>query len=511
LLRTPLRSWTAAALVAAALVLAACGGSSTKSSDSGDGSGGRAPTSIVYGLAAEPANLDFTTTDGAAIPEAMLYNVYEGLVKVDQQGDIKPSLAKSWKVSDDGKTYTFELQPNVKFSNGSAFDAEAVKFSIERVQSDDWKISLKTYMDVVRSVKVNSPTQVEVTLKQPSNNWLFQMTTRIGAMFSPDGVDDLANKPVGTGPYVLDRWVRGDSVRLKANPDYWGEQPAMKQVTLKYFKDATALNNALLSGAIDVIGTVQAPDTLSQFESDDRFQVIEGTTNGELTMALNNGKGPMADKKIRQAVSHAIDRKAVMDAAWAGRGELIGTMDVPTDPWYEDLTSISKYDPEEAKRLLAEAGKPKLTVRFRVPNLPYAVAPAQVVKSQLAKVGITANIDVLEFPARWLDEVFTKKNYDMSIVSHVEPRDIFTFANPDYYWSYDNKKVQDLLASGDAGTPEEQIADTKAAARILAEDAAAYWLYDLPNLIVAKKGIEGLPKNTVAEALDLSTITRSGT
>ncbi|MEA2176763.1 MAG: peptide/nickel transport system substrate-binding protein, partial [Solirubrobacteraceae bacterium] len=304
MLRTPLRSWTAAALVAAALVLAACGGSSTKSSDSGDGSGGRAPTSIVYGLAAEPANLDFTTTDGAAIPEAMLYNVYEGLVKVDQQGDIKPSLAKSWKVSDDGKTYTFELQPNVKFSNGSAFDAEAVKFSIERVQSDDWKISLKTYMDVVRSVKVNSPTQVEVTLKQPSNNWLFQMTTRIGAMFSPDGVDDLANKPVGTGPYVLDRWVRGDSVRLKANPDYWGEQPAMKQVTLKYFKDATALNNALLSGAIDVIGTVQAPDTLSQFESDDRFQVIEGTTNGELTMALNNGKGPMADKKIRQAVSH---------------------------------------------------------------------------------------------------------------------------------------------------------------------------------------------------------------
>jgi peptide/nickel transport system substrate-binding protein len=497
-------------LAVAAIAASACGGSSTKG-DAADSSGGQAETSIVYGLAAEPANLDFTTTDGAAIPEAMLYNVYETLAKVDQNGDIKPSLAKSWKISEDRRTYTFELQPNVKFSNGSPFDAEAVKFSIERVKSDDWKISLKTYMDVVRSVEVNSPTEVEVTLKQPSNNWLYQMTTRIGAMFSPDGVDDLANKPVGTGPYVLDRWVRGDSVRLKANPDYWGKQPPLKQVTLKYFKDATALNNALLSGAIDVIGTVQAPDTLSQFENDDRFQVLEGTTNGELTMALNNKKGPMSDKRIRRALSHAIDRKAVMDAAWGGRGELIGTMSAPTDPWFEDLTSVSKHDPAEAKRLLAEAGKPRLTVRFRVPNLPYAVAPAQVVKSQLAKVGITANIDVLEFPARWLDVVFTKQDYDMSIVSHVEPRDIFTFANPEYYWGYDNKRVQDLLARGDAGTPEQQIADTKAAAKILAEDAAAYWLYDMPSLIVAKKGIEGLPKNTVSEALDLSNISRPGT
>lgn len=492
-----------------AISLAACGGSS--SSGGSGGGGGGASTSLKVGFAAEPETLDFSTTDGAAIPEAMLVNVYEGLVKLDGNGKIQPLLAKSWDLSKDRKTYTFDLQEGVKFSNGAPFDAEAVKFSIERVQSPAWKISLKSYMDVVKKVKVVSPTKVEVTLKQPSNNWLFQMTTRIGAMYAENGVDNLATKPVGTGPYVVKRRVRGDSIVLAPNPDYWGTKPAMQDVTLKYFKDATALNNAMLSNAIDVIADVQAPDSLGQFDDKNRFQVSVGTTNGEITMALNNASGPMKDIKIRQAVRSAIDRKAVVKAAWAGYGPVIGSMVPPTDPWYEDLTGVTPYNPEKAKQLLAEAGKPKLNVRFRVPNLPYAIAPAQVVKSQLAKVGITANIDVLEFPARWLAEVFTKHDYDMSLIEHVEPRDIVTFGNPDYYWGYDNKQVQDLLAKADAGTEAEQVTDMKQVARKLAEDAAAEWLYVLPSIEVSAKGITGLPKNRISESFDLTTIKRSDT
>jgi peptide/nickel transport system substrate-binding protein len=494
-----------AAVVAGMLVLllAACGGEGSQS-----GGEGGASTSVKIGLSAEPENLDFTTTDGAAIPEALLVNVYEGLVKLDENGDIQPLLAKSWKVSKDRRSYDFRLQEGVKFTNGDAFDAEAVKFSIERVKSDAWKISLKQYMDVVDSVRVLSPTRVKVVLKQPSNNWLFQMTTRIGAMFSPNGVGELATKPIGTGPYVLKRWTRGDAIVLAQNPDYWGKRPAMQAVTLRYFKDATALNNALLSGAIDVINDIQAPDSLGQFTSDDRFQLIEGTTNGEITMALNNGSGPMKDERIRQAVSMGLDREAILKTAWAGRGQVIGSMVPPTDPWYEDLTDVNPYDPERARALLAQAGASDLKLRFRVPNLPYAVAPAQVVKSQLAKIGVTANIDVLEFPARWLSEVFTKADYDMSIVQHVEPRDIYTFGNPDYYWRYDSPEVQALLASADAGTEDQQIADLKQAARKLAEDAAAIWLYVFPNITVADTDIGGLPKNRVSESLDLTTITR---
>ena len=227
------------------------------------------PSPRAIGFTAEPANLDFTTTDGAAIPEALLVNVYEGLVKIDQTtGEIVPLLAESWAVSDAGRTYDFMLREGVTFSNGEEFTADDVKFSIERVQSDDWTISLKSGMDVVESVEVVSPTHARVVLAEPSNGWLFRMTTRIGAMFDPSGVDDLANQPVGTGPYVLEEWNRGDSLVLTANEKYWGEPPAIETVTLRYFGDPSAANNALLTGDIDVIGTVQAPESLDQFAGD---------------------------------------------------------------------------------------------------------------------------------------------------------------------------------------------------------------------------------------------------
>ncbi|WP_166348356.1 ABC transporter substrate-binding protein [Phytoactinopolyspora limicola] len=478
--------------------------------DPGDDTPAGEPTALTVGFTAEPANLDFTTTDGAAIPEALLVNVYEGLVKLDQDtGEIVPLLAESWEVSEDRTIYDFTLREGVTFSNGEEFTADDVKFSIERVQSDDWSVSLKSGMDVVDEVEVVSPTEVRVVLTEPSNNWLFRMTTRIGAMFTPTGVDDLANEPVGTGPYVVDTWNRGDSIVFAANDDYWGDAPAIDTVTLRYFADPTAANNAMLTGDIDVIGTVQAPEALDQFENEDRFQVIEGTTNGEVTLAFNNESGPMSDVRVRQAVKHAIDREALLETAWAGRGYLIGSHVPPTDPWYEDLTGMYPYDPDRAQDLLADAGAEGVTLRFRIANLPYAVAAAQVVASQLADVGITAEIEPLEFPARWLDEVFTNADYDMSIVAHVEPRDIGIFGDPDYYFRYDNEELRDLLTAADAGTPEEQIASMQDAARLLAEDAVADWLFLLPNLIVAADDVTGLPENRVGESFDLTAISRS--
>ncbi|HEX5995699.1 MAG TPA: ABC transporter substrate-binding protein [Jiangellales bacterium] len=503
-----------AVVVLAALVLTGCGAGSgaeqeADPTDSASEPAPSEPSTLAIAFTAEPANLDFTTTDGAAIPEALLVNVYEGLVKIDQStGEIIPLLAESWEVSDDGRTYDFVLREGVTFSNGEEFTADDVKFSIERVQSADWKISLKSGMDVVESVEVVSPTHARVVLAEPSNGWLFRMTTRIGAMFDPSGVDDLANQPVGTGPYVLEEWNRGDSLVLTANENYWGEPPAIETVTLRYFGDPSAANNALLTGDIDVIGTVQAPESLDQFAGDDQLQIIQGTTNGEVTLSFNNESGPMSDIRVRQAVKYAIDHEALLETAWAGRGFLIGSHVPPTDPWYEDLTGRYPYDPDRARALLAEAGQEDLTLRFRIANLPYAVASAQVIASQLAEVGITAEIEPLEFPARWLEEVFTNADYDMSIVSHVEPRDTGIFGNPDYYFRYDSQQVRDLLAQADTGTPDEQVDAMKQVARTIAEDAAADWLFLLPNLIVATADVQGLPQNRVSESFDLTAISR---
>jgi peptide/nickel transport system substrate-binding protein len=494
-------------LLAGALLAAGCSAGSTASPGAAPG-GPDAPLRI--GLTAEPANLDFTRTDGAAIPEALLVNVYEGLVRLNQQtGEIEPALAESWTVSPDGLVYDFTLRDGVTFSNGEPFTADDVKFSIERVKSDAWTVSLKSGMGAVSGVEVVSPTHARVTLSQPSNSWLFRMTTRIGAMFDPSGVGDLANAPVGTGPYTVSEFRRGDALVLTRRDDYWGEKPAIAQVDLQYFKDATAAVNALLTDGIDVIGTVQAPEALAQFEGDSRFQVIEGTTNGEVTLAMNNATGPTSDVRVRRAIAMAIDHEAVLNTAWAGRGALIDTMVPPTDPWYQPLPDVTPYNPDAARALLAEAGTPNLSLRMRIANLPYAVASAQVVQSQLAAVGIQTQIEPLEFPARWLEQVFREADYDLSIVAHVEPRDIRTFGDPKYYWRYDNPEVQRLLADSETGSQEQQVTDLQQVGRLIADDAAADWLFLLPNLIVADTDVKGLPQNRIGEALDLTALSRA--
>ncbi|NUP80153.1 MAG: ABC transporter substrate-binding protein, partial [Nonomuraea sp.] len=330
------------------LVTAACGGGDS----GGPGTGGTPKAqSLSVGFVAEPANLDFTATEGAAIPQALLVNVYEGLVKLDQDGSIKPLLAEKWTVSDDRKTYTFTLRKGVKFSGGAPFTADDVVFSLGRVKTD-WKLKIKSQFDVIDKVDKTDDTTAVVTLKQPSNGFLYALATRLGAMFSRTGVADLANKPVGTGPYTLGSWKRGESIQLAANPSYWGTKPPLSAITLKYFKDATAMNNALLTGGIDVISSVQAPESLQQFADPNRFQTVEGTTNGEVVLSMNNARPPFDDVKARQAVRYAIDHKALLETAWAGRGQLIGSMVPPTDPWYEDRTGDYPYDPAKAKELL---------------------------------------------------------------------------------------------------------------------------------------------------------------
>ncbi|MDW6056936.1 ABC transporter substrate-binding protein [Streptomyces sp. FXJ1.4098] len=492
----------------ASLLLAACSAGST-ADGGGGGKSGKTDDALKIGLNAEPANLDITKTAGAAIPQALLYNVYENLVKVDQSGKIQPQLAKSWSLSKDRKTYTFQLVKDAKFSSGAPFTAEDAKFSIERVKSD-WTIAQKSQMDVVDTVQAVSPTELKVTLKEPSNDWLYRMTTRVGVMFSRTGVSKLATAPVGTGPYEVKKWTRGDSITLARRDGYWGSEPHFASVTLKYFKDPTAMNNALLTGTINVIGTMQTPDSLDRFANNSTYKVIEGTTNGEVLLSFNNGSGPLKNLKARQAVRYAIDHKALLDTCWAGRGKLIGSMVPPTDPWYQDLSNQYPYDRDKAKKLLKESGEAGSTLRLRIPTLPYATACGTVVKSQLEQAGFKVKLDQLEFPAAWLSTVFKNGDYDMSIISHLEPRDMQTvFGDKSYYTHYDNPEFRALLKKADRGTQKEQITAMREAARLLSKDAAADWLFLLPNLMVADKDITGLPVDNVSESLDLTGLGRS--
>ncbi|MGW0176203.1 ABC transporter substrate-binding protein [Rhodococcus sp. NPDC003322] len=469
------------------------------------GTGG--PDTLTVALTAKPDNLDFTRTAGAAIPQALLDNVYEGLVRLDDSGAIVPLLADSWTVSPDRTVYEFALHPDVSFSNGAPFTSDDVKFSIDRVKSD-WTANTPGAMAVVDRVETPRPDLARVVLSRPSNEWLFAMTGPIGAMFSPTGVAQLASTAIGTGPYTVSRWNPGSELQLSVNRRYWGPEPAMKQVRLRYFADATAQANALRSGGVDVIFGLGAPQLLGQFTADPRFTVKQGTTNGEVVLSMNGSVAPFDDIRVRRAVMYAVDRKAVRDTAYAGYGELIGSMVPPTDPWFEDLTGVYPFDPDRARALLAEAGTPNPAVRFDVPNLPYATASAQVVASQLQQVGFRVQINPVEFPAVWLDQVFTRHDYQMSVIQHSEPHDIVTFGNPKFYWGYDNPAVTALLAEADAADTADHVAKMRQVARTITDDAAADWLFLFPLLVVADSDLTGLPRNATSLAMDLSRVRR---
>ncbi|MCI4011457.1 ABC transporter substrate-binding protein [Brevibacterium sp. ZH18] len=495
-MKTPrFKMWVAAA-AASSLFLTAC---SAGASDSGESA---KKDSMTIAFTAEPANLDFTSTSGVAIPEALMENVYESLVRVDGDGEIQPALAKDWDISDDRKTYTFHLQDGVKFSDGSDLTSEDVKFSYERVQKD-WKNALKSKMDIVDSIKTPDDLTVEIALKKPSNTWLFNLTSLVGAVFDTQGTGDLSNTAIGTGPYAIEKFTRGQSIDFAARDDYWGEKPKVKNVEFKYFKDAVSASNALKSGEIDVVSNLQAPELAGEFQSKD-YQIISGTTNGEVVLSMNNAKGIFKDKKAREAVMYAVDRKAVLDTAWAGYGELIGSMVPPTDPYYEDLTGVWKYDPQKAKDLVSEAGIAGEKFTFTVPNLPYAKAISEIVSSQLEAVGLKADIKTQEFPAVWLDKTFTKHDFDMSVINHAEPRDILTVFSKDYYIGYDDSKIKKIAEKADTGTEEEYISGMKDIAKTITDDAASDFLFLFPNLVIAKSDVSGIPANRVSDAFRIA-------
>lgn len=487
--------WVAAA-AALTLVLSAC---SAGASDPGSD---EQRDSMAIAFTAEPVNLDFTSTSGVAIPEALMENVYESLVRLDESGEIQPALAEDWTVSEDRKTYTFTLREGVKFSNGADLTSEDVKFSYERAKNE-WTNALGAKMDVVDSIATPDDSTVEITLATPSNQWLFNLTTLIGAVFDTEGTEDLANEAIGTGPYAIEKFTRGQSIDFVARDDYWGEAPAVKNVEFKYFTDAVSAANALKSGEIDVVSNLQAPELAGDFQSAD-YQIISGTTNGEVVLTMNNADGIFKDKRAREAVMYAIDRKAVLDTAWAGYGELIGSMVPPTDPYYEDLTGVWPYDPKKAKQLIDDAGLTGEEFTFTVPNLPYAKAISEIVSSQLSEGGLTAKIETQEFPAVWLDKTFTKHEYDMSVINHAEPRDILTVFSSDYYTGYDDAKIRELAEKADTGTEEEYISGMKDIARTITEDAAADFLFLFPNLVVAKADVAGIPVNRVSDAFRIA-------
>ncbi len=453
---------------------------------------------VVIGAVIEPTTLDITGAAGAEIPQLLLGNVYEGLLQITDRGSIRPALASTYSVSKDGKTYTFNLK-SARFHDGSRMTANDVVWSLRRLIDPNSPVTpdLKGQFDRIASIKSSGPSTVVVTLKTRDNDFEFNLTQRGGAIFKA-GTSSFASKANGTGPYRLKSWNRGTSVTLERNEQYHGTKAKTKTVVFRYILDSTALSNAMLSGQIDIMTTVQSPELLDVFRQRKNLKVYSGSTTFEVTMGMNNSRAPLNNVKVRQAIRQAIDKRALVKTAWAGYGLRIGSFVPPTDPWYENLANRYPYDLAKSRQLLAEAGYPNgFNLTLDVPGIPYATASQEFIAASLAKVGIKVTIRPVSFP-EWISRVFLQADYDLTIIAHVEPNDMAIYANPNYYFRFDNAQYRNLLTEArEAETKLARNAAMRRAARILADQHVSDWLWLLPNIQVAKYNVTGFPMRAI--------------
>ncbi len=466
-----------------------------------------AKSDITVAMQLEPPHLDPTSAAAGAIDSVLYSNVFEGLTRFMGDGSVVPGLAKSWDISEDGLTYTFKLHSGVTFHDGTTMDAEDVKFSLDRINAEDSANAQKALYSAISEVNVIDPTTVEVKLSEPNGNMLFNLAWGDAVIVAPESIDNIKQLPIGTGAFKFTSWTQGDNIVIEKNPNYWGKPAELEMATFKFISDPTAAFASMMAEDVDVFVGFPAPENLPQFEADPRFQVLVGSTEGETILAMNNKQPPFDNKTVREAVAHAIDRQAIIDGAMFGYGTPIGTHFAPHNPAYVDLTSLSAYDPEKSKALLAEAGFPDgFETTLDLPPPSYARRGGEIIAAQLADVGITAKINNVEW-AQWLETVFKGKNFGLTIVSHTEPMDIGIYANPDYYFQYDNPAFQDLMTKLNATTdPDMRTEMLGKAQRIIAEDYVNAYLFQLAALSVAKAGVQGLWANAPTQATDLTSV-----
>ena len=464
-----------------------------------------ARSDVTIGMQLEPPNLDPTGGAAGAIDEVVYANVFEGLTRFLKDGSVAPALASSWEIDDDSKRYVFTLNEGVKFHDGTEMNAEDVKFSLERAMAEDSTNAQKQLFANIDNVEVLDETSLAINLKQSDGNLLFNLAWGDAVIVAEESVATAATNPIGTGPFKFANWVQGDRIELVRNDDYWGTPVKLEKATFKFISEPTAAFAAIMAGDLDAFPAYPAPENLPQLDADPRYAVVLGSSEGETILSTNNAKPPFDDVRVRKALAHAINREEIIDGAMFGYGTPIGAHFAPHHPAYVDMTANSNFDPEMAKALLKEAGHESgLTVSLKLPPPAYARRGGEIVAAQLRDVGIDTEIENLEW-AQWLEQVFKGKDFNLTIVSHTEPMDIGIYANPEYYFQYDNPAMVTLIESFNAESDQaKRTALLQDAQKIIAEDYVNGYLFQLAKTGVANVKLKGLWENQPTQANDLT-------
>ncbi|MBI4278174.1 MAG: hypothetical protein HY660_06930 [Armatimonadetes bacterium] len=369
---------------------------------------------LVIAMSVETSTLDVHALPHSWIVEANQY-IYETLTDRDDQGRVIPWLARSWRVTNSGKTVTLNLQPGVKFSDGTPFNAEAAKWNLERKLKE--KLPFHDLITSIDSIDVVNDMTLRLNLKHPALHLMATLSLKPLAMMSPTAFrkygKDIAVNPVGTGPFTLAEWRKGQFLRFKRNPDYWRPGlPYVDEIVLRTIPDIAVRAQALEAGEVDIALHLSEVD-IQRMQSNPKYRVTSAPAWGQYYMPMNNHerRGILNDRRVRQAINHAIDRKAMVDTIFLGVGARVSDAPGLTSGifGYAPVGTYS-YDPARARALLAEAGwrpgpgglveRDGRALRLRLVTRRGAVKGdiqiAETLQAQLKAIGIDLRIDVLE-------------------------------------------------------------------------------------------------------------------
>ena len=424
----------------------------------------------------------------------VLFNVYEGLVKPDTNGNLVPAVASEYSISDTGDTFTFTLRDGVLFHNGNTVTVKDVVYSISRAAGLETGTPLIDGFDAVASVEATDDKTVVVKLKEPNIEFLALFTAGI----IPDG-NDPTTDVIGTGPFKFVSRSPQESIILEKFDGYWGTAPYVDTVTYKIIDNAETLVMSLKSGAVDLVAHLTSAQVNELGEG---FTVAEGTMNLVQAVYLNNAVAPLDNIKVRQALSYAINRQEIMDYLADGRGAAVGSSMYPAFLKYfrPELVDYYTYDVEKAKQLLAEAGYPDgFEMDITVPsNYQPHVDTAEVVAQQLKAIGVTVNIKSVDWET-WLNDVYLGRNYqstvigvDASMMTARAMLERFTsdsgsnftnFSDPEYDSIY-----KEAIACTDDALQVELYGELQT---ILTKDAANLYIQDMCDLVAMGNGLQG--------------------
>ena len=399
--------------MAVSVALSGCSGDKN-SNQTSDNTSSKEPTyggSVVVGIQQDIDSLDPHLATAAGTKE-ILFNVYEGLVKPDENGALQNAIASDYKISEDGLVYTFTLREGVKFHDGTALTAEDVKYSLDRVAGLLDGTPLNSVMKNISSVQIVDSKTVEVSMAKANSEMIYSFNS---AIIPKDSASKLGAQPVGTGPFKFVSYTPQEGIVLAKNDDYWmNGVPYLDEVTFKIVGSTDTAIMELKGGSIDLYPYLTDSQAA---EVGENYTVKYAPSDVTQALFMNNAEAPFDNQLVRQAVSMALNKDEINQFVSGGKGIVIGSAMLPSlKDYYVDTTGVNAFNQTKAKELLAQAGYPNgFDMTITVPsNYSFHMETAQVVVEQLKAVGINAKIEGIEWSS-WLSDVYNGRKYQTTI------------------------------------------------------------------------------------------------